>query len=101
MMRIRQARTADLSNIAASEPRWGHQTSVGKEIDGMALVVIEHHGGSRFAFDQITDNAVIAGIGELHHAFLTVDREGEVLDRFGDEAEMGRSGHETNPTDGV
>ena len=100
-MRIKQARTADLSNIAASEPRRRDQTGVGKQIDGMALVVIEHHGGSRFAFDQIADDAVIASIGELHHAFLTIDGEGEVLDRFGDEAEMGRSGHESDPTDGV
>jgi hypothetical protein len=101
MMRIRSARTADSTNIAAAEPRWRDQTGIGQKVDGMALIVIEHDGGSRFTFDQIADDAVVAGISELHHAFLAIDGESDVLDRLGDEAEMGRSGHETNPTDGV
>ena len=100
-MRIRRARTADSSNIAAPKPRRRDQTGIGQKVDGVALIVIEQHGGSRFTFDQIADDAVIASIGELHHTFLTIDGEGEVLDRHGDEAEMGRSGHESDPTDGV
>ena len=67
----------------------------------MALLVIEHDGGSRFTFDQIADDTVVACIGELHHTFLTIDGEGEVLDGLWDETEMGRSGHESDPTDGV
>jgi hypothetical protein len=96
--------------MTATEARRRHQSGIGEEFDGPALLLVEQNRGARLVVDEIAHHTVVARVGELGDTGVAVDCEYALgvgigtrhrLAGGGDELEMGVAGHAHDHTEGV